>query len=480
MYTKFHRHFQISALIFIVLAITANLFLLASQKVFAKNIGIVKIAGVDLFGKTTTQAEKTLENELWAFSQKGTNLNLGEKQFHPSLDQMGIIINPSRLASNALFYGKTGDYYLRFVENSKMLFGGKNLPLDATIDKAKLFSYLEYIGGDQVQQPQNAALHFSNNGFVITPEKNGKSIDHRLVSQELLSRLKKIHNLNTASTPNIALSIAEIPAKIKQGDLVSVQNKTNKLIGSPYIFSYKSKIFNATSADIARWIDFVEVNRTIEPKINDNSVNTYLNKIAYQIDIPVTNKVVEFTNNKKVVKIEGKPGSELDRDSAIKAIKEGLGSDSREIALAMLVVNPIEKIIYPDTPPTGGMFDGKYIEINISAKQRMYLWEGKKLIATHIISSGKPGYYTPTGIFHIMSKSIRAYSKKYGLYMPYWNQFTSMGHGIHELPEWPSGYKEGAAHLGLRVSHGCVRLGVGPAAHLYYWAPIGTPIYIHY
>ena len=59
--------------------------------------------------------------------------------------------------------------------------------------------------------------------------------------------------------------------------------------------------------------------------------------------------------------------------------------------------------------------------------------------------------------------------------MPFWMQFTGMGHGIHELPEWPGGYKEGAAHLGIPVSHGCVRLGIGPAQTVYNWADKGTP-----
>ena len=51
--------------------------------------------------------------------------------------------------------------------------------------------------------------------------------------------------------------------------------------------------------------------------------------------------------------------------------------------------------------------------------------------------------------------------------------------GIHELPEWPNGYKEGEAHLGTKASHGCVRLGVGPAEYLYNIAPLGTKVIIH-
>lgn len=103
---------------------------------------------------------------------------------------------------------------------------------------------------------------------------------------------------------------------------------------------------------------------------------------------------------------------------------------------------------------------------------------GGIVFATHKVSTGKPGMRTPTGTFKVLSKHPRAWSRASKLWMPWWMQFTTRGHGIHELPEWPSGKKEGANHLGIPVSHGCVRLGIGAAKVLYDWAPIGTKIVI--
>lgn len=123
--------------------------------------------------------------------------------------------------------------------------------------------------------------------------------------------------------------------------------------------------------------------------------------------------------------------------------------------------------------------DGKYIDINLS-KQHLSIFEEGERLGTYRISSGKRGMATPAGNFRILSKRARAWSNKYKLFMPFWMQFTGAGHGIHELPEWPGGHKEGAAHLGIPVSHGCVRLGIGPAASVYGWADIGTPVVVHY
>lgn len=123
---------------------------------------------------------------------------------------------------------------------------------------------------------------------------------------------------------------------------------------------------------------------------------------------------------------------------------------------------------------------GKYIDINLKS-QVMSIFEDGEVLDTYMVSSGKRGMETPQGSFTIANKTPRAWSKKYGLFMPYWMAIVRSGDfGIHELPEWPGGYKEGQNHLGTPVSHGCVRLGVGPAQRVYNFADVGTPVIIYH
>jgi len=123
-------------------------------------------------------------------------------------------------------------------------------------------------------------------------------------------------------------------------------------------------------------------------------------------------------------------------------------------------------------------YDGKYIDIDLR-NQTLTAFQDRSPVYRFKISSGKWAMPTPTGTFSILNKTRRAYSSKYNLYMPYWMAFTGQGHGIHELPEWPGGAKEGAGHLGIPVSHGCVRLGIGPAATIYNWTSVGDRVYAH-
>ncbi|MBN2884535.1 L,D-transpeptidase family protein [Patescibacteria group bacterium] len=125
--------------------------------------------------------------------------------------------------------------------------------------------------------------------------------------------------------------------------------------------------------------------------------------------------------------------------------------------------------------------DGKKLDISLRIslnEQKMdYLLNGFTW-KSFPVSTGRASMPTPKGEFKILNKIEKAWSKTYGLWMPYWLGLNSPGIGIHELPIWPSGYREGENHLGIPVSHGCIRLGLNSAAYVYEHVSVGTKIII--
>lgn len=119
----------------------------------------------------------------------------------------------------------------------------------------------------------------------------------------------------------------------------------------------------------------------------------------------------------------------------------------------------------------------KYIDVDIS-DQILALYQDGKIQSVYEVSTGLPNMPTPLGKFKITKKEPNHWSTTYKLYMPFALRFLP-GYYIHELPYWPSGLREGTAHLGTRVSHGCVRLGIGPSEAVYNFAEIGTSLVIH-
>jgi hypothetical protein len=245
-----------------------------------------------------------------------------------------------------------------------------------------------------------------------------------------------------------------------------------------------------------------------DPKVKiDSPVKISFDKSTAGYDInfiiePFSNYNLAYDDSRKDFTISPKGNLDYARDYAI-SVK--LAPSSAKLSSAQMPeifranfkteLSPpppaaVEEVVLPEDKAAGIVADsqvatpeakiseGKYIDINL-AKQQLSIFENGERLGTYMVSTGKRGMATPTGTFKVMAKSGRAWSRKYNLYMPFWMQFTGQGHGIHELPEWKNGYKEGANHLGTPVSHGCVRLGVGPAAKVYNWSEVGTPIVIH-
>jgi len=117
------------------------------------------------------------------------------------------------------------------------------------------------------------------------------------------------------------------------------------------------------------------------------------------------------------------------------------------------------------------------IEVNLKDQKLTYFVDGQPW-KQFTVSTGKASMPTAKGNFKIVNKSKKAWSNKYELWMPYWLGIKDGSFGIHELPLWPNGYREGADHLGKPVSHGCIRLGIGPAQYLYDRIAVGMEVTI--
>ena len=99
----------------------------------------------------------------------------------------------------------------------------------------------------------------------------------------------------------------------------------------------------------------------------------------------------------------------------------------------------------PDIAPKGPLL----LLVNLKA-QRATLYRNGVPIGASTVSTGRPGYSTPTGSFKPIRMHKMWYSSKYeNAPMPY-AIFFHGGYAIHGTTD--------VAHLGQIASHGCVRL----------------------
>ncbi len=132
----------------------------------------------------------------------------------------------------------------------------------------------------------------------------------------------------------------------------------------------------------------------------------------------------------------------------------------------------------PAAPPVNApSSSGKWIDVNLS-QQRLVAYDNNKAVFSSLVSTGISRYPTVTGTFNI--------------YVKYQSQAMTGGRGAdyYYLPGVPYVmyfYSAYAIHgtywhnnFGRPMSHGCVNLPTPAAQFMYSWAPVGTPVVVHY
>lgn len=119
-----------------------------------------------------------------------------------------------------------------------------------------------------------------------------------------------------------------------------------------------------------------------------------------------------------------------------------------------------------------------WVDINLSY-QYMTIYQGNNILLELYISTGTPGWETPTGTYYIsrmlisddMAGSVSG-TTWFVPAVPHAMYFTDQGHAIHGT-YWHNNF-------GVPMSHGCVNMPEWAAAYLYSIAYVGVRLEIHY
>ncbi len=106
--------------------------------------------------------------------------------------------------------------------------------------------------------------------------------------------------------------------------------------------------------------------------------------------------------------------------------------------------------------------------------QMLYAVEGDTIVASFLVSTGVAAFPTVVGQFNIYIKLESTLMAGEGYYLPNvpWTMYFYRGYGIHGT-YWHSNF-------GTPMSHGCVNMYTPDAEWLFYWAPLGTLVNVHY
>jgi hypothetical protein len=128
-------------------------------------------------------------------------------------------------------------------------------------------------------------------------------------------------------------------------------------------------------------------------------------------------------------------------------------------------------------------------------EQRAYFYKGKRVVGESTVSTGKPGFSTPPGHYHVISKDRNHVSSEFGDYVDDYGKVVKSNIDAHNDSQPPGTHFDGARmpycmhfnggyamHEGYvpryAASHGCIRLPKGMAEHFFDASREGTPVIV--
>ncbi len=130
----------------------------------------------------------------------------------------------------------------------------------------------------------------------------------------------------------------------------------------------------------------------------------------------------------------------------------------------------------PNVSQSGPRYAGHWVLINL-AQQRMYAYDGTKLVDSSAVSTGLPGKDTPVGSFWVQQRYRATLMAGPGYYLPDVPFTQYFG---NDSMSWQEGYALHGTYwhnnFGTRQSSGCVNMRNDWAEFIWGFASVGTPV----
>lgn len=307
-------------------------------------------------------------------------------------------------------------------------------------------------------EPKNAEIHKTENGFEITPEDNGSSLNKDItiekITNAILNGEKEIDLENDYKNAEITKENEELKSRV---------NKLNN-IAKKKIFL---RVYNGDVDEIGFNIfgQFIDENLNVDKE----KIEKYVNELKNKYD--TANKKRVFTTvSGSNLELSGPYGYTINKNKEIEELTKNVLDEN----------NTERELIYSKK----GKFDGtefgnKYIEVDLG-NQIVYLVEnGEVTYQSNCVSGNlRKGRRTPEGIYSITYKQKNAVLKgqDYASPVKFWMPFNK-GIGLHDA-NWRN--KFGGVIYKNNGSHGCINLPVDSAKVFFDNVETGTPVICYY
>ena len=321
-----------------VIAVCVLAILVDSVVYYNKVHAGISVSGLDLGGQTKGQATASLTNLVDQSRNSPLTLKAGAKTWTVMPAQVGTTMDVQGAVKAALAFSRERNFLSDVITRFKLYFSGENLPLNGTVDSAKLNAVLGGIATQLDVAPVNAGLSIENGQIKVVEGVNGRAVDRATLAKQLTALL--VSRRGTT----VAIPIVTKEPAVQAQDNQAAQQQAETMIGAPITLASHGKTWTLTPEQIVSYMGFKSQDEngvsTLVPYIDDTKLAAFLDTVAP--DVVVKAKDASFQNDgTKAWVVPGVNGEALDPVATAAAINAAaLKTSDRTVEVAVQSSQP--------------------------------------------------------------------------------------------------------------------------------------------
>ncbi|MDR1028900.1 MAG: L,D-transpeptidase/peptidoglycan binding protein [Clostridiales Family XIII bacterium] len=424
-----------------------------------------ELAGVNVGGMTV----ESIKSEASALCAKIELAFEGEgKRITAGAEDLNISVDAEKTADRVISSGREENIFVKFLPYKK-----KEAPLVLTYDPDAIRSYLREAFPDMTADAVDAAVTYNAEGSVFepVPGQAGRKIEIVAldgVLDDLAAR---------PGSKTVEFVMADVPPAIGDEAAAQACDYANARLGVALRLVHEGKELHAVERGaVAAWFDFSPDENAggITATVNAERIRDYVNGtvVSQIVREKIDRRVIrDGAGNELFVLNQGQTGQKVGNMDLVTEGFLSAVSDAADLSQEILLEEEAVETITEK--------EAHWVDVNLS-NQTTTIYAGDTPIQTFVVSSGKASTPTVTGKYKVYrrnaSMNLRGGSEANGdaYYYPdtRWITFFVGGYAFHTA-YWHESF-------GTPVSHGCVNMREAEAKAIWDWAPIGTPVYVHY
>ncbi len=280
----------------------------------------VRIAGIDVGGKTTRQAQRDLETRADALAAVPVSFRVGSHVWRLEPRRLGVRVEWDAAVDAVRRQGE-GFGPLRGFRRLDMRFFGADVAPPTQVYDAALRYWLDRIERtvDSPHREASIALH----GLTpqIVPSRSGHMLDRQAAAATIVRALASLRR------EPVGLPVRTDPPKVNAGDLKVAAAEVRTALSAPVHLTLGGTRWNLRPARLARLLD-LPANGRRDLRIEGDGASDWFTALSRRVDKPAVDADWAISSSGTVLVIPDRPGYLLDvPNSASTVLRAALVTD---------------------------------------------------------------------------------------------------------------------------------------------------------